>query len=135
MFVLFVWVLRQHGYKVVPCPRPGGPQGGPLHHNGTAVSRDAQGLTLAVKLDVGVSWAWQWLDGAPAEARTEAGQEVYELLQEMSEADAGTLARQLGKQRVTVRDTLVRLGAKGHVASTVQPATKEGDKKRMFHIP
>ena len=76
----------------------------------------------------------------PAAAALRAGlsaaeQEAYEVLEEMGEADARSLARELGKSRNTVRKTLLRLRAKGQVATKEIRATQEGGKKVLFHIP
>jgi predicted ArsR family transcriptional regulator len=76
---------------------------------------------------------WQYMgDG---QARTMAEQEVYELLGEIGEADAGTLARELGKHRVTVRHTLLRLQSKGHVSTKEAPARQRRGKTVLFYIP
>jgi hypothetical protein len=60
---------------------------------------------------------------------------VYELLQDVGESDAGSLANELGKHRVTVRDTLLHLQSKGHVSTKETPAGKRRGKKVLFYIP
>ncbi len=60
--------------------------------------RDIEPRELAIEFD-GSSRGWQRMEGGEQDVRTEAEQEVYELLQEMGEADAGTLANGLSKDR------------------------------------
>ena len=69
------------------------------------------------------------------EPRTAAEQEVYELLQETGEADAGTLAREVGKTRVAVHRTLKRLEEKGHIESMEVPAALRRGKRIVYHVP
>ncbi len=93
--------------------------------------RDIDPREMAIEFHPATS-CWQSI--GDAQARTAAEQEVYELLQEMGEADAGSLARQLGKHRTTVRKTLKRLQSQGHVESKLVPATKTGGKRILFYI-
>ena len=64
-----------------------------------------------------------------------AEQEVYELLQEMGEADAGTLAQGLSKDRSNAYRALKRLQAKGYVQSREVPAIQGSGKRVVFWIP
>ncbi len=96
--------------------------------------RDIEPRELAIEFD-GSSRGWERMCEAQVDVRTAAEQEVYELLEEMGEADAGSLARELGKSRNTVRKTLLRLRDKGQVATKEIRATQEGGKKVVFHIP
>ena len=98
-----------------------------------SASRDAEDITLAVKLDVGVTWAWHSLGDARVVARTNVERETYELLQELGEADAGTLARELGKARSSVHETLQRLRARGLVATKEVPATRGSGKRVLYY--
>jgi len=96
--------------------------------------RDIEPRELAIEFD-GSSSGWQRREDGELGVRTAAEQEVYELLEEMGEAHAGSLARELGKSRNTVRKTLLRLRAKGQVATKEIRATQEGGKKVLFRIP
>jgi hypothetical protein len=72
--------------------------------------RDIDDRELAVQFH-GSTSCWRCLGDADAPARSEAEQEVYELLEEMGEADAGMLAKGLSKHRTSMLKTLKRLRA------------------------
>jgi len=96
--------------------------------------RDMDDRELAVEFDR-ISNCWQYMGDAQGRARSEAEQEVYEALEEVGEATAGELARQLGKHRTTVRKTLKRLESRGQVGSRVVAATRAQGKKVLFYAP
>ena len=60
---------------------------------------------------------------------------MYELLEETGEADAGTLARELCKDRSNAYRALKRLQAKGYVQSREVPAIQGSGKRVVFWIP
>ena len=64
-----------------------------------------------------------------------AEQEVYELVEGMGEADAGTLAKGLSKDRSNAYRALKRLQAKGYVQSREVPAIQGGGKRVVFWMP
>jgi hypothetical protein len=94
--------------------------------------RDIDERELAVHFD-DYTICWQYMGNG--QARTTAEQEVYELLQEMGEADAGTLAQELSKDRSGVSKVLRRLRSKGQIASREVAASQGKGKKVLFHIP
>jgi hypothetical protein len=96
--------------------------------------RDIDERELAVQFDDYTS-CWQYMGDANASAPTEAEQEVYELVEEMGEADAGTLAQELSKDRSGVSKVLRRLRAKGQIASREVAASQGKGKKVLFYIP
>jgi DNA invertase Pin-like site-specific DNA recombinase len=95
--------------------------------------RDIDERELAVQFD-GSTSCWWYVGEVDRPVRTEAEELAYKALEELGEADAGTLARELGKHRVTVREMLRRLETKGYVGSKVQPARKDRGKKVLFYI-
>jgi DNA-binding transcriptional ArsR family regulator len=77
--------------------------------------------------------------GLPPVASQKAGpsaaeQEVYELLEEMGEADAGTLAMELSKHHTSVLRTLKRLRAQGSVEAREVATHNHGGRKILFRI-
>jgi hypothetical protein len=104
--------------------------------------RDIEPRELAIEFD-GSSRGWQRMDDGELEMRTaplRAGpsateQEVYELLEEMGEGDAGTLAKGLSKDRSNAYRALKRLQAKGYVQSREVPAMQGSGKRVLFYIP
>ena len=60
---------------------------------------------------------------------------IGESLEEMGEADAGTLANGLSKDRSNAYRALKRLQAKGYVQSREVPAIQGGGKRVVFWIP
>ena len=107
-----------------------GKQGAMLEVTG----RDIEPRELAIEFD-GSSRGWQRLCEAQVDVRTGAEQEVYELLEERGEADAGTLAKGLSKDRSNAYRALKRLQAKGYVQSREVPAIQGGGKRVVFWIP
>ena len=103
--------------------------------------RDIEPHELAIAFD-GSSNGWQRLCEAEVDVRTAplkaglsaAEQEVYELLEEMGEADAGTLAKGLGKHRTSVLKTLKRLRAQGSVEAREVATHNRGGRKILFRI-
>jgi predicted ArsR family transcriptional regulator len=95
--------------------------------------RDIDERELAVQFDEGAG-CWRYLGEADTPERTEAEQEVYELLEEMGEADAGALACELGKHRSSIFRALKRLQAKGHVQAREVPASLGKGKRFLFSV-
>ena len=96
--------------------------------------RDIKACELALEFD-GLRSRWELnQDLRQEEARSTAEQEVYDVLAEAGEADAGVLAQRLGKHRITVRDALKRLEAKGQVASREEPAGRQRGKRVVFYV-
>jgi len=96
--------------------------------------RDIEPRELAIEFD-GSSRGWQRMDEGQVDVRTVAEQEVYELLEEMGEGDAGTLAKGLSKDRSNAYRALKRLQAKGYVQSREVSAMQGSGKRVLFYIP
>jgi hypothetical protein len=95
--------------------------------------RDIEPRKLALEFD-GRSRGWGRREEGWLEVRTVVEIEVYELLLQMGEADAGTLARELGKHRTSVLRTLRRLRALGVVDGRTLPTHNLGGRKMLFRI-
>lgn len=71
--------------------------------------RDIGEAELRVKFDAVDTWSWHLLGDAREMARTEAEEEIRGALEELGPADAGRIAKHLGKKRPGVQKILKRL--------------------------
>lgn len=88
-----------------------------------AEGRDIEPLELRIALDV-PTLTWALVGDARQLAKADAEGELLEALEELGEADAGALARELDKSRVAVRRILKRLESDGKVKSRIELAGK-----------
>jgi hypothetical protein len=103
--------------------------------------RDIEPHELAIEFD-GSGNGWRRLCEAEVDVGTAplkaglsaAEQEVYELLEEMGEADAGKLAKGLSRHRTSVLKTLKRLRAQGCVEAREVATHNRGGRKILFRI-
>lgn len=77
--------------------------------------RDIEPFELRVEFDAARSWAWQLLGDHNQLAKEEAEDEVLETLAALEEADAGRIAKEIGKSRIAAQGTLRRLANTGRV--------------------
>ena len=77
--------------------------------------KDIEDLELRVLFDAADTWTWHLQGDARQLAKAEADNDVLEVLHVLQEADAGAIAREMGKSRPTVIPVLNRLVSIGSV--------------------
>lgn len=89
-----------------------------------AEGRDIPEIELRIEFDAATTWAWHLVGDARQIAKQEADSEILDILDEMGEADAGTIARELGKSRIAVRSSLKSLANRGIVNERIDKRGK-----------
>jgi hypothetical protein len=94
-----------------------------------AEGRDLEELELRIALDV-PTLTWGLVGDARKLAKAGTEDELQDTLAKLGEADAGTLARELGKDRSRVQRLLKRLEGEGRVSSRV---VKTGGRPKILY--
>ena len=75
--------------------------------------RDIEEFELKIEFDAVDTWKWQLVGDARQIAREQAENEIIEALEGLVKADAGAIAKEVGKARQTVNTTLKRMRKDG----------------------
>lgn len=95
------------------------------------VSRDGPELELKLRRDFVNTFSWQLIGRIGEVPRNEAQEDILDALDVLKEADAGTIAKQVGKTYTPVRKTLKAMHADGLVTRRAAK-TSRGSKKFLY---
>jgi len=96
-------------------------------------SRDAPELQLKVEFDAAQTYSWQLVGNLNEIAKTEAEDDILAALEDLEEADVGSIAKELGKSHTPVWKTCKALHARGLLLS--RPArTTSGSTKLLYRL-
>lgn len=96
-------------------------------------SRDAPELELRVEFEAAQTFSWQLVGNLNDMAKTEAEEEVIEALEDLVEADAGTIGKELDKSRQNVRKVCKRLKNRG-ILNSQRVQTASGSTKILYSL-
>lgn len=93
--------------------------------------RDIEGAELRLEFDM-VAWAWRLVGDARQLARSEADGDARAALRTLTEADASTVGREMGKSRIAAQTALRRLVADGQ--ATKRTAKDKKGSRVMYSL-
>ena len=96
------------------------------------VSRDLEEIELRIEFDAETTFCWSLLGDEKKLARSEAQQETLDLLAQLGEADAGTVASELGKSKEAARKVLNELCGLGLVTCRSERGSRGGRPKLLY---
>ncbi|MGB9826335.1 MAG: helix-turn-helix domain-containing protein, partial [Desulfofundulus sp.] len=97
------------------------------------IGREVEPKELVLTFN-GLTGCWQLVGEASEVALTEREAQVMELLEELGEADAQTVAKELEVSRPAARKLLERMREAGKLSVRVKPATKDGGTKKLYSL-